>query len=98
LAAKEALTNIQKHARATEIWVRVRFEAPLLEIAIEDNGAGFNLSEAPSERNGLQNMQARLGTLKGTCSITSEPGKGTRLVMRVSLPPAEAGEERQRSI
>jgi signal transduction histidine kinase len=43
LAAKEALNNIQKHAQATEVWIRVAFAtAPRLELSIEDNGTGFS--------------------------------------------------------
>jgi signal transduction histidine kinase/ligand-binding sensor domain-containing protein len=89
LAAKEALNNIQKHSKATEVWIRVAFQAPQLELTIEDNGAGFSTPDADASRDGLQNMRNRLATLSGACQISSQPGIGTRLVMTVSLPKVD---------
>jgi signal transduction histidine kinase len=86
LAAKEAFNNIQKHSRATEVWIRVAFRPPRLELIIEDNGAGFAMPEAKLSRDGLQNMHDRLATLNGVCDIASEAGRGTRLTMSLSLP------------
>jgi ligand-binding sensor domain-containing protein/signal transduction histidine kinase len=89
LAAKEALNNIQKHAQATEVWIRVSFAPPRLELSIEDNGTGFSPEAANANRDGLQNMKNRLVTLGGTCQISSQPGAGTRLVMIVTLPKVD---------
>jgi signal transduction histidine kinase len=89
LAAKEALNNIQKHSKATEVWIRVAFQAPQLELTIEDNGSGFSTPDADASRDGLQNMRNRLATLSGACQISSQPGIGTRLVMTVSLPKVD---------
>ena len=86
LAAKEALNNIQKHSKCTEVWIRVTFHAPQLEIVIEDNGTGFSLKDAKPGRDGLQNMRARLTALGGTCQLSSDAASGTRLVMTVRLP------------
>jgi signal transduction histidine kinase len=93
LAAKEALNNIQKHSQATEVWIRVAFTAPRLELIIEDNGTGFSLPDANASRDGLQNMRNRLAALGGTCQISSQTGSGTRLVMIVALPKIDGPPE-----
>src|SRR5208337_3934043 len=41
LVVKEALQNIVKHARATEVWLRIRATSQGLSMVIEDNGTGF---------------------------------------------------------
>jgi len=89
LATKEALNNIQKHAQATEVWIRVTFHPPQLELIVEDNGTGFSTAEANASRDGLKNMRSRLAAVGGTCHISSETGKGTRLVMTVTLPKVD---------
>jgi len=53
-----------------------------LEIIISDNGKGFDVS-APSNRNGLKNMQKRASEINGSLKVTTKPGAGviTRLVI-----------------
>jgi signal transduction histidine kinase/ligand-binding sensor domain-containing protein len=86
LAMKEALTNIAKHAQATEVWLRVKIADAALVVIIEDNGRGFSArSDAPGA-DGLRNMDQRLAAIGGTCEIESEPGTGTRVRMQVPWP------------
>ncbi len=86
LAVKEALNNVIKHARATEVWLRVRWAEDELQIEIEDNGQGFDASQGRLLGNGLKNMQARLSGLGGRTEIVSRPGLGTRVTFVVRLP------------
>lgn len=83
LAMKEALTNIAKHAQATEVWLRITVSEAALDVTIEDNGRGFGgRTDAPGA-DGLRNMEQRLSSIGGTCEIESEPGTGTRIRFHV---------------
>ena len=80
---QEGLTNIRKHARATEVKVDVRLEDSA-KLQLEDNGVGFNVSEKPEQHFGLQGLQERVELVGGQLTIASELGKGTRIA--VSIP------------
>jgi signal transduction histidine kinase len=84
LAAKEALTNIVKHARATEVWLRVNVTVCALELAIEDNGQGFDPAAEAADGDGLRNMRQRMAEIGGECQIESRPGAGTRVLLRLT--------------
>ena len=85
LVVKEALNNIAKRARASE----VKFQLCLLEeemiVEICDNGCGFS---SGSSGNGLRNMEDRLKKIGGSFRWQSEPGKGTRVRFLVPVPSA----------
>jgi signal transduction histidine kinase len=81
---KEALTNARKHAHATHVGVDFDWSGPLV-ITIEDNGQGFDMTEAQNRGgSGLDNLQARATAMKATCEIQSTVGKGT--VVRLATP------------
>lgn len=83
LAVKEALTNIVKHAKATEVWLRVNVTKEALQVTIEDNGRGIGTPKNDPGADGLRNMEQRLAAIGGTCRIESEPGAGTRIAFEV---------------
>jgi len=83
LAVKEALNNIIRHARATEVELVMTVQFNQLELVIKDNGHGFDLNSARLG-DGLRNMQSRLAALGGSCAIISKPGEGT--TVRFLLP------------
>ncbi len=94
LALKETLNNIVKHARATEVWLRVQLEQDRFSLIVEDNGKGLNspdgtASEKGGDRlssgSGLNNLEERLQSIGGTCRIESRPGQGTRVEMTVTV-------------
>jgi signal transduction histidine kinase len=88
---QEALNNIAKHAKATECRVHISRTPEMLRIVVEDNGSGFDPTAVRSaERRGLGliGMRERASYLKGSVSIESAPGQGTRLV--VELPARRA--------
>jgi signal transduction histidine kinase len=89
LACKEALNNIRKHSRATEVWLRVAIAGDELRLVIEDNGVGFTRPAGQSAGNGLVNLQNRLASLGGRCEITSQPGRGTHVLLAIKPPPAD---------
>lgn len=90
-AAKEAMNNIIKHARATEVTIELLYVQGVFEVTIADNGVGFASDVwVESEGNGLPNMQSRLKETGGSCEVTSAVGRGTRVVLRLpcGLQPA----------
>lgn len=86
--AREALTNIVKHARASLAEIRVEMDDDLenVIIVICDNGHGFFMPSDgfPAQHRGLRNMKQRLAALGGTLQVQSAPGQGTTL--RITVP------------
>ena len=85
LAVKEAVNNVIKHGRATEIQVSIRHAPGILNIQVQDNGCGFD-SAAKWRGNGLNNMERRMSSLVGKFLVESRPGAGTRVVFEFPLP------------
>ena len=80
--AKEAFNNILKPARATQVTVTTRFQAPVFTLSIADNGIGFAAGvETDADHNGLPNMQARAAEIGARLEIRSQPGAGTTLML-----------------
>jgi signal transduction histidine kinase len=85
-AFKEALTNVVRHAGATQVWLRIRVDDHELAVELADNGHGFDPAERQAGRDGLDNMRARLKKVGGECMIDSDPKKGTRVRFLAPLP------------
>jgi signal transduction histidine kinase len=77
--AQEALNNISKHALATEVSIRLIASEHQLELCIEDNGQGFDITNVPTAHFGVEIMHERAQTIGAHCQIVSSPGTGTRL-------------------
>ena len=86
---QEALNNIIKHAKATEVTVEIKKNEGELAISIFDNGAGFDLEKLPARtgpgRLGLAGIGERVRILGGTHVIDSKVGMGTRLTINIPL-------------
>lgn len=83
---QEALTNVEKHARASSVIVRIEFMAKTASAIIEDNGIGFDTAaNVGGESFGLMGMWERMSLLNGEINLTSKKGQGTRLVVKVPL-------------
>jgi PAS domain S-box-containing protein len=83
---QEALTNVTRHAGATQVKVSLKPEKGMLTLAVVDNGRGFNLQEiAASECLGLAGMRERAGLLGGSLEIQSRPGQGTKVCFRLPV-------------
>jgi signal transduction histidine kinase len=86
LAVKEALANVLKHARATEVTVVVQARSRhQLEICVADNGQGFDPLAVGVFHNGLRNLRQRLEAVGGTLTVNAASGQGTAVQMRVPL-------------
>ena len=88
LIAKEALTNALKHAEGNLVQVEIKIEGRQLKLVITDDGKGFTPGAAAegNSNNGMGNMLRRAEAIGGNLAVTSEPGKGTRLELKVNLP------------
>jgi len=83
--AQEALNNIAKHARASEVVVSLRRSDNIVTLLVKDNGKGFIFDPVSfAQRNGLQNMQERTSLLHGVFTLDSKPGNGTTI--KVTIP------------
>lgn len=80
---REALSNIARHAQATQAAVRLERNGTRAVLTIEDNGVGFTPNEN-SGGNGLRNMRERAEGLGGALEVISRAGKGTSL--RITFP------------
>jgi two-component system, NarL family, sensor kinase len=81
--AQEALNNILKHSSASHIWIKLTYGITQVNLSIEDNGAGFDKTEAGKQRSGinsgLTNMRTRATMLNGSFNISSSTGNGTKI-------------------
>lgn len=84
--AQEALMNVVRHSRATKATISLTKGYPYAIMEIEDNGRGIPHKKGKSEATGLGlvTMRERVEYLGGTFQVTSSPGKGTRI--RVKIP------------
>jgi signal transduction histidine kinase len=83
---QEALTNVAKHARAERIELRVAEADGHIEVLIRDDGVGFDPGQ-PSEGFGLVGMRERVALANGVLEVTSAPGSGTELRIRMPIAP-----------
>ncbi|MCZ8216726.1 MAG: ATP-binding protein, partial [Cyclobacteriaceae bacterium] len=82
---QEGLNNIVKHAQASEVDLQFFVHENELVLTIEDNGRGFDTSKNASGI-GLQNMKVRTESLNGHLDISSQPGNGTHIMIRIPMP------------
>jgi signal transduction histidine kinase len=87
LAAKEAVTNVVRHAQATEARVRVRLTGGRLILEVEDNGRGPAEAETAQARgrHGLDNMRKRMEEVGGRFVLKGIPEGGTRVRLEVPV-------------
>ena len=86
LVVKEALHNIVKHAKATQVRVELEIETDgSLYITISDDGIGLHEKEEGIFGNGLLNMKQRIKDIDGKFSIETGKIKGTTLFIRVKV-------------
>jgi signal transduction histidine kinase len=91
---QEALTNVSKHAGATQVTIQLRLEGGRVRCSIRDDGRGFDVTTALSRHGerglGLLGIQERVAALHGTLAIRSAPGQGTELQVTIPLEGAAA--------
>lgn len=97
---QEGLSNVRKHARATEVRIWLRHSSPrTLMIAIADNGSGlprgFDLAAlAPEGHYGLLGISERVALLEGRLYVQNQPGGGAIIQVEIPHPRVDVREQR----
>lgn len=83
---QEALSNVRKHALATQVWLRVQ-QAPVWRFEVRDDGRGYDAAGGATDEThvGLRIMRERAQRIGAQVLVESAPGAGTRMVL--TLPP-----------
>jgi PAS domain S-box-containing protein len=84
---QEGLTNIQKHAAASHVIIRLVAVSPNIILRIEDNGKGFDVQErlanlTKEKRMGIRSMEERVRLLRGKMTLQSKPMQGTKIYIK----------------
>ena len=84
---QEAITNINKHANASEVMVQISKSKHVIQMNIEDNGDGFDYGNIDQLKVGfgLASMKSRAGSLSGIVEISSSPNQGTTIWVEVPV-------------
>ena len=87
---QEALTNIVRHAQASNVAINLAHDAQGTVLEIKDDGVGFDLHalETGERGLGLSGMRERLALVGGDLTIESAPGKGARILAHVPHTPS----------
>ncbi|MDR3739918.1 MAG: two-component regulator propeller domain-containing protein [Terracidiphilus sp.] len=84
--AQEALHNGKKHAQAHNLWVQLDYEQTEVALEVRDDGEGFEAGEdavSPPGHYGLTGMRERAAMIGAQLEVTSTPGEGTTVRLRV---------------
>jgi signal transduction histidine kinase len=82
--AQEALTNVGKHANASHAAIRLTRQDGAIVLSVRDNGVGFDARAAPPGT-GLASIRERADLLGGALVISTQPGRGTELKVRIPV-------------
>jgi len=82
---QEALNNVRKHAHSTAVHVQLQRGADSLVVCVQDDGSGFPPGQERGGHFGLDIMTERAESIGGSLEVTSSPGTGTLICIRVPL-------------
>ena len=85
LILKECITNIFKHAQATEVNISLQADKSKIEMKIRDNGKGLNTQQQTGFGNGIKNMHKRAESVQAQFTMESSMEKGTNLYLLIPL-------------
>jgi signal transduction histidine kinase len=87
---QEALTNVVRHAEASQVWVDLNVEDNIVNLTIQDDGIGFSEEQSTSNGIGLPGLRERITIAGGTLNISSGPQNGT--ILSAQLPFSGRGQ------
>jgi two-component system NarL family sensor kinase len=90
-AAQEALTNVQRHAQASNVWLRLRSVDNKVELLVQDDGLGFQ-GQSHETAFGLRGMRERIAHLNGQLHLSDRDGGGAQLQILLPLPEEDFDE------
>jgi signal transduction histidine kinase len=101
-AAQEALTNVDRHAKAERVLVQIGTQDARIVVEIEDDGEGFDpaaMTPRPGDARGLGllGMRERVELFGGSVTFDASPGSGTRVVIEVPLAGVQTSHEQDPS-
>ena len=82
---QEALTNTLKHARATQVTIKLQYRKKVIALSVVDNGHGVE-GNIPSDGIGLLGLGERFNLFGGSIRLTSKKGRGTRVIASLPWP------------
>lgn len=87
---QEALSNVEKHAKADKVSIKLEMDIDLLRVTITDNGVGFDMEKVLRDPEkwdhfGIKGILERARLVGGEGRVESTPGKGTKLIVEVPL-------------
>lgn len=83
---QESLTNVARHAQATEVHVSARLDSNQLQVTVQDNGKGISPEALQGASSlGLMGMRERMSEVGGEVEFASEAGKGTTVIIHVPV-------------
>lgn len=83
---QELMNNILRHSEATEALVQINRRDDILNVTVEDNGRGFDWSDARSKKGlGMSNLENRVAFLKGDLNVESSRDRGTSVFIELVL-------------
>jgi len=86
-----ALSNVEQHAGATQVTLRMASEGSGVQLTLTDNGRGFSGRPGSASAQGLKNLRHRIESLGGAFTVRSTPSEGTRVEVRMpATPPGNA--------
>jgi len=88
--AQEAINNVAKHAKASNVSVSLEFTKASVSVVVKDDGQGFDIKVVAESKDktqglGLLGMRERAALLGGSATIESRPGRGTRVAVAIPL-------------
>jgi signal transduction histidine kinase len=85
--AQEAMTNIGKYAQASRVEIDLSDREGFLTLEVTDNGCGMTAAQREKPRSfGLRGLQERARTVDGWLDVSSQPGRGTSIIVSIPLP------------
>ncbi len=89
-AAREATVNAAKWSGASVISLFAEVEPGEVSLVVRDRGKGFDPEAVPADRKGLaESVQGRMTRRGGTVTVTTAPGEGTKVTLKMPRPPAQ---------